>query len=448
MDIYTKGLVILAGMPASGKTTLRDKILKTPGLEHAVVISLDELRAKHGRNQSDQSATGKAVEEAHRLLEEHLSANHLVVWDATSLIPEHRKTLLDAAKKHRVHSHLIVLNTNLEKAKENDAYRKNQNQRYVGEEILEKMSQNLEKTLQQVHKENYDTTDILTWEDLQNLQVVSKKLPFDHEEKTGPFDIIGDVHGTYTELKELIEKLGHKIVGEHPNAYVETHGGRTLLFLGDLTDRGNENKKVLSVIHNTYKKGNALVVKGNHDDKLLRYLKGNPIKINDGMEKTIEELENDPQFKETIKNWLATLPCHIILDGGKLVAAHAGLDETLQGRIGKKPDQIALYGNPSGVANDRRNFAADYKGEAFVVYGHYAGVKPVETPHSICLDTGSVFGNTLTALKWPEKTITQVQAKDTYTQSEKWDQTVKNHKAQKTLKTTIAVRESGAQWSL
>lgn len=47
------------------------------------------------------------------------------------------------------------------------------------------------------------------------------------------YDVIGDIHGCYNELIELIEKLGY----QNHDGDLSHPEGRKLVFLGDLTDR-------------------------------------------------------------------------------------------------------------------------------------------------------------------------------------------------------------------
>ncbi len=68
--------------------------------------------------------------------------------------------------------------------------------------------------------------------------------------------------------------------------------GRKAIFLGDLCDRGNRNADVLRIVMNMVKSGSALAVPGNHDKKLLKYLKGQRVSMTHGIDKTISEIES------------------------------------------------------------------------------------------------------------------------------------------------------------
>ncbi|WP_198005280.1 metallophosphoesterase [Rickettsia helvetica] len=93
------------------------------------------------------------------------------------------------------------------------------------------------------------------------------------QQEKGPFDIIGDVHGCFDELKNLLEKLGYRI--KKGNKYIITHPqGRQIIFVGDLVDRGPNSPEVLRLVMDSVSSSIAFCVNGNHDDKLKRKLQG------------------------------------------------------------------------------------------------------------------------------------------------------------------------------
>lgn len=72
---------------------------------------------------------------------------------------------------------------------------------------------------------------------------------FDRRDLVGPFDIIGDVHGCCDELEELLTLLGYRVGWQGKDVSVTPPAGRTLVFVGDLVDRGPRTPDVLSLIH-------------------------------------------------------------------------------------------------------------------------------------------------------------------------------------------------------
>lgn len=99
-------------------------------------------------------------------------------------------------------------------------------------------------------------------------------------------DIIGDVHGCARELEALLGRLGYEL-----NGGVLTHPtGRRCLFVGDIVDRGPHIAEVLCLVHRAVHDGVAELIIGNHDDKVRRALRGNPVKSSYGYLRSVEQL--------------------------------------------------------------------------------------------------------------------------------------------------------------
>src|SRR5205823_974459 len=125
--------------------------------------------------------------------------------------------------------------------------------------------------------------------------------------------------------------------------------GRKAVFVGDLVDRGPDVPGVLRLVTDMVEAGVALCVRGNHDDKLLRKLRGNDVRLTHGLAATLEQLAAEPpEFVERVRGFLEGLPTHYVLDGGRLVVAHAGLTEELQGRVSGAVRSFALFGDVTG----------------------------------------------------------------------------------------------------
>ncbi|WP_313804518.1 bis(5'-nucleosyl)-tetraphosphatase PrpE [Cytobacillus sp.] len=228
-------------------------------------------------------------------------------------------------------------------------------------------------------------------------------------------DIIGDIHGCYQEFWELTKKLGYEWNSEgipiHKN-------GRKLAFVGDLTDRGPHSLKVAETVSSLVNKGLGYYVPGNHCNKLYRFFLGNKVQHTHGLETTVAEYEGlDKKKKEKIREKFIQLyenaPLHMILDNGKLVIAHAGIREDLIGKDSNKVKTFVLYGDITGEKHPdgspvRRDWAKQYEGDAVIVYGHTPVKEARIVNNTYNIDTGAVFGNKLTALKYPEMQIVSV----------------------------------------
>ena len=252
---------------------------------------------------------------------------------------------------------------------------------------------------------------------LEAVQLALVPLKPDRRELIGPFDLIGDVHGCLTELRELLQKLGYQVTDA---LEVIAPPGRTAVFLGDLVDRGPDSAGVLRLVMGMAAAGTALCVCGNHDAKLRRALTGHRVGRTHGLEVTLDQLaEQPPEFSVQVSDFLAALPHHLVLDGGRLVAAHAGLPQRFQGRDSGRVRAFALYGDTERSQDDdgpplRRDWAAEYHGAALVAYGHTPVPRPRWKHQTVNLDTGCVFGGALSALRYPELETSSVKAGAVY----------------------------------
>ena len=257
--------------------------------------------------------------------------------------------------------------------------------------------------------------------DFPKLQFHYDKMPADHTHLTGPFDLIGDIHGCFDELHELLLQMDYAVERHEDGSFtVVPPQGRKVIFLGDLGDRGPDSPAVFQLVMDMIDAGTGMCVLGNHDFKLLRYLEGHAAKPSHGFQVTLEQLANyDDAFHKRLHRHMSTLPSHLVLDGGKLVACHAGLPENMHKRNSGKVKSHAVFGKTTGE-RDARGFpirvdwAKDYSGDATVVYGHTPLEKTGWVNNTICLDTACVFGGSLTALRYPEMELVSVPAKATH----------------------------------
>lgn len=239
----------------------------------------------------------------------------------------------------------------------------------------------------------------------------------------GPFDILGDVHGCASEFVELMQLLGYdRFRGQgyrHP-------AGRTLVLVGDLVDRGPSSIAVLDIALDMVESGSAIWVQGNHDNKFYRWLKGNPVKIGNGLRGTIEQFVAASEMEQTNRR-TRIMHCfeadqvhpYVILDGGRLVVSHAGIKSDMIGRYSSDVRAFCLYGDVDNEALKdgvliRRDWAEEYDGEALIVYGHTVVPQPLRKNNTINIDTGCCFGGHLTAYRYPEHEIVSVKAHAVY----------------------------------
>jgi len=142
----------------------------------------------------------------------------------------------------------------------------------------------------------------------------------DRREAAGPFDIIGDVHGCFDELRELLIQLGYGVEGGEDAPAARHPAGRKAVFLGDLVDRGPKTPAVLRLVMGMVAAGEAFCIPGNHEAKLKKWLDGRQVQVGHGLAESIAQLEREPEaFRSEVRTWIDELVSHYVLDGGHLV---------------------------------------------------------------------------------------------------------------------------------
>jgi protein phosphatase len=279
----------------------------------------------------------------------------------------------------------------------------------------------LRRSIRELQREGFRYVHVLSSpEEVAAATIERQRLWNDKRDERGPFDVIGDVHGCYDELRELLETLGYELSGSPADPRARHPEGRRAVFLGDLVDRGPRSPDVLRLAMAMVKDGAALCVPGNHDVKLLKKLRGRDVKVNHGLERTLEQLESESDsFKHQVAEFIDGLVSHYVLDGGNLAVAHAGIKAAYQGRGSGAVRDFCLFGETTGETDSyglpvRFNWASEYRGKAMVVYGHTPTTVAEWENRTICIDTGCVFGGELTALRYPERELVSVKARKVY----------------------------------
>lgn len=208
--------------------------------------------------------------------------------------------------------------------------------------------------------------------------------------------IIGDIHGCFEELGELLSKLEFQV------------GRDRLISVGDLVNKGPRSVDVLRF----FASSNSEAVLGNHELAFLEAL-ASSTSLPSPWRKLREEMGDELDYW---LRWLRSLPLYIEEEG--FLVVHAGLEPgrhpsessaNLLTRIRTwdgRGDCLYREGDPPWF-----DF---YKGEKLVVHGHWARLGLVQRHNTIGLDTGCVYGRSLSALVLPERQIESVQAKGIY----------------------------------
>lgn len=414
INLPEKGLVLLVGASSAGKSTFAKTHFNS-----AAILSSDQCRAMVANDEQVLDANQATFEVLYLIVRKRLERGLFTIIDATNLDMEGRKALVRIAHEYHLSTYAIVLQPDLKTLKTRNQQRSD---RQLPTRVIVNQHQRARQALRQLRKEGFRQYWLLP--EGKETSITYHPMPSDYKIFTGPFDIIGDVHGCFEELLALLNKLGYQVEETTTGDFkISTPPGRKVIFVGDLVDRGPASHKVLKLAMQMVAQEQALCVPGNHDDKLKRHLEGRQVKIAHGLEMTLEQLSaTTPEFQQEVLQFLQQLPWHLELDHGKLLVVHAGLEESMHGREGNAVRSFCLYGKTTGKTDEhglpeRYPWAQDYHGKAKIVYGH----TPVSQPHwfnqTMCLDTGCVFGGTLTALRYPENEIVQVPALETYAHS-------------------------------
>lgn len=201
------------------------------------------------------------------------------------------------------------------------------------------------------------------------------------------YALIGDIHSNYCRLSQVL-------------SYCRDHN-LTPIFLGDLFDsrcQESESVKVYSLIREAEEDLGAIVLQSNHQNKLIRYLKGNKVILNHGLERTVEEFKESSIDSQVLLEWLETRPYGVVFrdkHGEEYRCAHAyfssrievpeyeDIYEVYSEDLNNKIKNIMIYGpvNSDGrIAwwdSPRRH---DYR----MIAGHYHVV--VDREHCLVLD--------------------------------------------------------------
>ncbi|MGX1812133.1 polynucleotide kinase-phosphatase [Nocardia sp. NPDC055321] len=419
LTIPELSLVVLVGSTGSGKSTFARKHFPA-----TAVISSDYCRGVVSDDENDQSATDDAFALLHHIAGVRLRRGLRTVIDATNVQPKARQALIELARAHDVLPVAIVLDVPDAVCVARNAARAER--AHLPEHVVHRQQRELRRSLKFLEREGFRRVHVLRGEaQIDTATFTFERLWNDRRELTGPFDIIGDIHGCRSELETLLGELGYELTRDDAGRSVDARHpeGRTAVFVGDLVDRGPDTPGVLRLVMGMVRGANALCVTGNHEFKLVRALDGRKVKVAHGLAESLGQFEaqdaEDPEFRKRAHEFMRALVSHYVLDEGRLVVAHAGLKEQFQGRASGRVREFAMYGESTGETDDyglpvRYPWANDYRGRATVVYGHTPVADLVWVNNTLCLDTGVVFGGRLSALRYPERETVSVAAEQVW----------------------------------
>jgi protein phosphatase len=317
-------LVVLIGAAGAGKSTFA-----AARFRRTEVVSSDACRALVADREDDQSATPDAFEVLHLVATLRLRRRRLTVVDAVDARPADRRPLLALAGEADCAAVAVVLDPPEAVCVRRDRERRG---RTVGAAVIAAQREAIRRSLTGLREEGFTAVHLLSSEAGIDAAVIRRvPLPVNRRWERGPFDVVGDVAGRLDVLTELLGRLGYPRAGAHPE-------GRKAVLAGDLVGGGAGDPGVVRLVRAMVEEGAALAVRGDRDEELAGRL---------------PELESA---------FLRGLPSHLVLAGGRLVVAHAGLRPDLQGRDSPRVTEVCLRGEAGWVGR--------YRGRALVVHAH------------------------------------------------------------------------------
>lgn len=428
------GIVVLVGPSNSGKSTLLERLVEEGVIKRTEAVSSDQFRMLVGddeyvdwknrpRSEADviyaeyQQVSAKAFEAMEAMLATRCRLNKLTWVDATHLYTEDRQRLIHLARKAHVPVIAIVLDVPEKELLERDARRDYPR----GRQRVKQQVQQFKRTLRSIREDGFDANYVLKQPD--ELEFVRTANPLMVDMGVG-IDIIGDIHGCYDEMIELIIRLGYVKEGE--NGLYRHPEGRKLVSVGDVSSRGPASLPCLMFWQQHCAAGLAYMVDSNHGWKIARYLDGRDVTLSHGdefVEQELSELEREhgtetaQRIRTDLRDFLLNVPSHLVFSRNgvrQVVVAHAGIRDHFIGKQSKRIQDYCRYGDVDGTDEYgrplRKDWYVDHTSGECIVWGHDPRPYPTIVNDTVNIDQGVVFGGMLTAWRMPERESVSVAA--------------------------------------
>ncbi|KGR78170.1 polynucleotide kinase-phosphatase [Ureibacillus manganicus] len=432
------GIVLLIGPSNSGKSTLLRELVKKGDILTSEVISSDECRILVGdidfidyqrseRDEADilydqyQHISAEAFSILDQIIQSRCRLNKLTFVDATHLYPDDRKKYIAIARANHVPIVSIIMDVDQNDLLTRDKNRENPR----GIKRIKQQYQVFKREKRFIKKEGYLAT--YTISNSSAVEIVRSNNPV-HLEIGNGIDIIGDIHGCYSEMIQLLVKLGYK--RNHEEFYIHPEG-KKFLSLGDIMSRGPQSLKTMEFFLRHVNNGLAYMIDSNHGWKIARWLDGRKVTLSHGDEFVEEEFilyekqygeEVAKSLKQSLKELLINAPSHYVLTKNgvpTLVCTHAGIKDEFIGKQSYDISDFCRYGDNEGLDENgkpiRKDWTIHHKNSTLILWGHDPKPKPLAINNTINIDQGVVFGGELTAFQYPEKEFVSVKAQKDYT---------------------------------
>jgi len=400
-------LVVVLGPSKSGKTTFTRKHFAPSEVFH-----LDEIHEHYAPERKGSDTEADDLDTFHFLLEKRLKQGLLTVIDGSFITQSSRKKMREIARRYS--TQLIGIWMDLPESELVSRHTQGDSMAKARLEMA-RLQAHADKFQLEGFKQVYRLD---TQADIDAVDFVRTQFSCNQRALSGPFDVIGDVHGCLVELESMLAQLGY-VQAEGAPTYRHPDG-RTAIFVGDLISRGPSSLATLAIVRAMVAHGSALSVKGNHETDLLSAMQGQEINLHNGLQPTLDQVAQLPaEEQEQILAFIDQLPFHLLLDEGKLAVAHGGIKANMQGRESADIESFNLYAESGGPSNHwgmeiKPTWALEYEGNATVVHGHLPVKTATWTKQVLNLDTGCVYGGHLSAFRYPEREIVTVKADQEY----------------------------------
>lgn len=435
------GIVLLMGASNSGKSTLIEQLKQQQYIGEYESLSSDQFRQMVGDTdyidwRRPSREEGEVIyqqykrisDQAFKVMQDLLIArcrlNKLTIVDATHLQPEDRAVYITLGKRYHVPVILIALDISEQTLIERDQHREHPR----GRQRVKQQAHQFRKSIKGLRSEGFGSVYIIKEHQYADVQWERSANPMLIELTTG-IDIIGDIHGCYDEMIELIQRLGYLADSEGLYRHPE---GRKLVSVGDIMSRGPKSLETMIFWQKHLAAQLAWMVDSNHGWKIARYLEGRQVTMSHGDEQMIEAFqqyeaihgtEDTTVLKEQLKNMLLSTSSHLVFTQHgvqRLVVAHAGIRDDFIGKDSKRIDDYCRYGDIDGTDEAgkpiRKDWFADHTSGQWIVWGHDPRPQPTTVNQTINIDQGVVFGGMLTGYRYPEQTFISVKAYADYAQ--------------------------------
>src|ERR1700720_334334 len=231
LSIPELAVVALVGPSGSGKSSFARKHFRS-----TEVLSSDFCRGLVSDDENSQAATNDAFDVLYFIASKRLAAGKLVVIDATNVQAEAHKPIIALARQYHCIPVAIVFDLPEKLCHERNRDRP---ERTFGPHVVRQHSQQLRRSLRNLEREGFRRVHVLhSPEEVDAAEIELQPLWNNLKQEHGPFDIIGDVHGCFDELVDLLTNLGYSIEKQAnsdgaPTYTAQPPEGRKAIFLGD-----------------------------------------------------------------------------------------------------------------------------------------------------------------------------------------------------------------------